>query len=57
MIPCKGWSNQSHWSGKAMHGAATAGMIKIVLQGSKFVQADYNYMAEELRCYFQNFSC
>ena len=24
-----------------MHGAPTAGMIKIVLQGSKFVQADY----------------
>ena len=25
-----------------MHGVPTAGMIKIVLQGSKFVQADYN---------------
>ena len=26
-----------------MERAPTAGMIRIVLQGSKFVQADYNY--------------
>ena len=31
-----------------MHGAPTAGVIKIVLQGSKFVQADYNGRAQVL---------
>ena len=50
MIPCNGLSNQSHWLGKAMHGAPTAGMIRIVLQESKFIQADS--IAEELKCYF-----
>ena len=31
-----------------MNKAPNAGMTRIVLQGSKFVQA--NYMAEELKC-------